>query len=176
MQSPAPTTIDVPSSAPPPFDCTSLYDGGCPGPCHETAVGAEHGSFALARTADGTGWLAYVVTHYDQQLHFTLATPCADPVGCDPEPRCNRWVDADATSYVLHLARVPAGGGLASDVISVPVASPVIASLDGLTGVRTLDVRGFGTNLAVGIETTDSSGNVSARVLRIDTTRFSGDF
>jgi hypothetical protein len=176
MQSPAPTTVGVPSSTPPAFDCTSQYDGGCPGPCHETAVGVENRWFALAWTADGTGWLAYVVTHYDKQLHFTLDPPCTNVESCGLGPECSEWVDADATSYVLHLARVPSGGGLASDVLSVPVASPVIASLDGVSGVRTLDARGFGTNLAIGILTGDSSGNGTARVLRIDTTQFSGDF
>jgi hypothetical protein len=163
----------VPGTAPPVFGCTATYNNGCPGPCHETAVGVENGSFALAWTADGIGWLAYVVTHYDKQEHFTLAPPCPPDPGCGGQTLCSTWTDTDATFYELHLARVPFDGTPASDVMTVPLAGPSASGLGD--GARTLDARAFGTSLAVGILLNGFRAGGSARVLRIDTTRFAAD-
>ncbi len=165
------TDVSVAGTARPDLQCTGPYDGGCPGPCHETAVGVENNSFALSWTADGTGWLAYVVTHYDKQVHFTVSVPCSSPDGCDPTPGCGEWVDSDNTLYMLHLARVPFDGTPAHDVLSVPVASPNIANAPS----RTVDARAFGTNLAIGIGTIDATNRPSIRVMRIDTLQFAAD-
>jgi hypothetical protein len=175
--------IDVAGAAPPTFVCPyvgSFDETPCVGTCHEGGSGPypQH-SYALAWTADGTAWLAYVVTRLDQDYTFLYDTTDAR------DPRCRLALMTDSSTATLHLARVRLDGSPPDDVLTVPIDPPsdfVGGELwtpdgGGCVDIRNVDVRGFGTDLAVGVHTERfdqydaTSPTSSIRVLRIDTTK-----
>jgi hypothetical protein len=149
--------------------CNGSYNNGCPGPCHETSAGIEPDAFAIARTADGTIWVAFVRTQFDRQIHYEES--------CSPEPGCfcSATIDQENTTATLHLFRVATATATATEVLTMPVAPLQSFNLfsDLWTPVRWVDLRGFGSDLAIGVRTrTDVELASAAHVLRVDTTAF----
>ncbi len=158
--------VAIPESGLPVPVCEGYYDNGCPGPCHETAVGVEESALGIARTTDGRIWLTYVVTHYDIQIHYEQRN--------DPElgPYCAAVFDQDDTSAVLHLVEVPTSGAPPAPALAVPMRPPALADLfiSWHDFPRAVDVRAFGSALAIGVRTSSSTPDRAAvRVLRIET-------
>jgi hypothetical protein len=173
----------VPSTAPFAFTCVVPPNTPCPSDvCHETGSGTlvqsngqgDSETFALARTSDGVAWLAYLVTQYDEQVRYAPAVPTSSSSGGGDE--CATVVDSGGSSRTLHVARIPLDGSPSSDVLTLPVANPGAFangynanSAEAVTA-RLFDARAFGTDLAIGFQTTSNSGADTVRVLRIDTT------
>ena len=60
-------------------------------------------AFSFTRTADGVGWLAWVVTHRDIDAEYYLSELEGGGYFCGPK------VERDDSTGVLDLARVPLG-------------------------------------------------------------------
>lgn len=138
-------------------------DAACPGPCHDDAVGMFPGAFSFARTADGVGWLAWVMTHRDLDAHYELGR-------LDGGYFCLSQVDSDHSSGVLHLARVPLGAGAPAEVLVLPLADIAADGLPHSDGPRVSPVvlEAFGTDLALALRLRGEEG-AYVRVLRMDT-------
>src|SRR5262249_50644430 len=91
----------------------------CSGTCNEKAIGMENGAFALARTDDGTAWLAYVVTAFDQTLTYSSA-------GGEPgSDFCAGTVTGDTSTATLHLVKVVLDGTTPpAELMTMPVDRP----------------------------------------------------
>jgi hypothetical protein len=162
----SPETESVIAGATPAVEtCFTPGPGGadCKGTCHKTTVGMEKGAFALAWTDDGTAWVAYVITKFDQTISYSV----------QGEGICFGNVDKDASQATLHVVRVPQGGGATEEVLSMPIDRPggADAFTDLNASVRFIDARGFGKDLAIGARTGWITGPNAVRVLRVDTTK-----
>jgi hypothetical protein len=65
------TSVAIPGAARPILTCLFPAADHCSGSCHETASGVEGGMFGLGWTDDGVAWLAYVVTHFDENIAWS---------------------------------------------------------------------------------------------------------
>ena len=142
-------------------------DDTCPGPCHDDAVGMFPDAFSFTRTADGVGWLAWIITHRDRDAHYQLSELEGDPF-------CLSILDRDDSFGVLHLARI-AFAGPPVEVLTLSV-SDVAGYLyeDGYVNRRSpVVLTAFGTDLALALrlvgDEAPSQELPYARVLRIDT-------
>jgi len=157
----------IPGSAVFAEDCRFGSIPPCAEPCHDRGGGVEPGAVAFARTADGTGWLAFVETRLEQQVSFKET--CSDPRNC----YCAKTVEADASTAVLHLFRVPFDGAPACEALTLPTQRLALRSLfSGVAGdaSRAIDMRAHGAELALGLRTQSSEdGERTVRLLRIDT-------
>lgn len=151
--------------------CTGVAWPPCPTEvCSESTEGVGKGTFAVARTADGTLWVAYSYMQRAVEAHYE--ENCDTPVG---ECECHYVVDKDVRSATLHLVRVPVSGGAPGEVLSMPI-EPVYTEgvFSGATSQgRAFDLRAFGQDLAIGLlagEGQDRYGQ-RVRVLRIDTSK-----
>jgi hypothetical protein len=148
--------------------CDASWDNGCPGPCHDAASGLERDAYAIARTADGVVWVAFVRTALNLDLRFEEH--------CDPEPGCycEAIVDDDQTTATLHLVRIDTAAPSVAEVLSTSIAPLQTFNLfsDLWTPVRLVDLRGHGSDLAIGVRTRTAGDPLGAavRVLRLDTT------
>jgi hypothetical protein len=142
---------------PDPMSCTGAT-------CHETAVGLERGSFALAWTDEGVAYLAYVITSFDQDITYSLQ---GDP-GIED---CWGNVASDKSTATLHLVRVAFDGSAPKEVLTMPVDRPggSDAFSDLNSSVRVLDARAFGHDLAIGLRTGWVGQPHAVRLLRLDT-------
>lgn len=142
----------------------------CPFKCKDTAVGVERGAFMIARTGDGRGWLAHLTTHLDHQVTYTARV--ADVLGA----YCDGDVDEDHDAGVLHLYELGFTGAQPTQRLAIPIATPAVDDLENfhylVTDVdqRPLDLRAFGSSLAIGLRTRDSAtGALAVRLLRFET-------
>lgn len=159
--------LAIPGSAVFAEDCFFGNVPPCAEPCHDQGGGVEPGAVAFARTADGTGWLAYVETRLEQQVSFKET--------CSNNRRncyCAKTVEADASTAVLHLFRVPFDGAPVCEALTLPTQRLAFRSLLFGVGdaVRAIDMRAHGAELALGLRTQSSEdGERTVRLLRIDT-------
>lgn len=169
---PDPAAVAVPGTPAVGYACSGTDadgpDDACPGPCHDGAVGMFPDAFSFTRTADGVGWLAWIITHRDRDAHYQLSELEGDYF-------CQSIVDRDDSFGTLHLARV-AFAGPPVDVLTLPV-SDVAGGLyeDGYTNRRSpVVLTAFGTDLALALRLLGDEPPEQelpyARVLRIDTT------
>lgn len=142
----------------------------CPGPCHDTAVGVEDGAFMVARTGDGRGWLAHLTTHLDHRVKYTHMV--VDVLG----EHCAGAVDEDHDAGVLHLYELAFDGSAPQERLALPISAPMVRDLYDFQIIRTgpdlrsLDLRSFGSSLAIGLRTRDTAtGELAARLLRFET-------
>lgn len=142
-------------------------DDVCPGPCHDGAVGMFSDAFSFARTADGVGWLAWIITHRDRDAHYQLTQIEGDYF-------CQAIVDRDDSFGVLHLARVDFMGAPV-EVLRLPV-SDVAGDLyeDGYINRRSpVVLTAFAADLTLALRLLDDGPPYQedpyVRVLRIDT-------
>jgi len=137
----------------------------CGGTCHETASGLGlPGFFALARTDDGTAWLAYATTQLNQTITYALESWGGSQM-------CRGSVTSDNSTSTLHLVRIRLDGSAPTEVLTIPIDSVMY---DGSAEPHNIDIRGFGTDLAVGLRTVALTPTVpvpAVRILRIDTTK-----
>ena len=124
-------------------------------------------AFSFTRTADGVGWLAWIITHRDRDAHYQLSELEGDPF-------CLSILDRDDSFGVLHLARI-AFAGPPVEVLTLSV-SDVAGYLyeDGYVNRRSpVVLTAFGTDLALALrlvgDEAPSQELPYARVLRIDT-------
>lgn len=137
-------------------------DATCPGPCQDDSVGMQPEAFSFARTADGVGWLAWVVTHRDVASHYELGQIEGDYF-------CVGQVDSDATTGVLHLARVPLGAGAPTEVLVLPVADVVPSGPpQGGPRLSAVTLEAFDRDLALALRLRDDVDSY-IRVIRLDT-------
>lgn len=150
---------------------TPIDNALCVGTCKETMVEMEPRAFAVGWTNDGTVWLGYIETTYDQTIAYSLQ---GDP-GAE---FCVGNVDSDSSKGTLHLYRFAIDGSAPQEVLTMPIERPGGGdSFGGSFGDyygsgRSVDVRGFGKDLAIGVRTGFRSAEKAVRVLRLDTTMF----
>jgi hypothetical protein len=167
---PPPATVGIPGTAAIGDECATIAvdgpDATCPGPCHDDGVGMFPDAFSFARTADGVGWLAWVVTHRDVHVHYAVGELEGDWF-CFPQP------ESDETSAVLHLARVPLGAGAPTQVLAVPMADTEALGMfpDISARVGPVVLTAFGGDLAVALRLKGEDMVPYARVLRVDADR-----
>jgi hypothetical protein len=159
--------LTLPGTAAPPYVCAPSFepdpsDQSCPGDCQETASGLEYDAFAIARTADGAVWVAYVITHFDTTIGYELQ--CAESYCW-----CAGLPHADASTAELFVLRFTPGVDQPTTVLDLPI--PRLAGRDFLGGMwedaRIVDLRGFGSSVAVGLRLDDETGPYG-RVMRFD--------
>lgn len=157
----------VPGSGRPTLSCPDLSDGPeCTGDCVETSTRVERDSFAIGRTTDGKLWVAFVSSAYDIALHYE--EDCQEEIGCF----CNKIVDDDQSTYTLHLVSIDPESGTAEEVYRGSTERLGVDDLflGSYSYPRALDVRGYGTSLAIGVRTAGASfGEAAVRLLRIET-------
>lgn len=146
---------------------TPLDNAQCMGTCKETMVGMEKQAFSIGWTNDGTVFLGYIETTYDQVIGYSLQ---GDP-GAES---CVANVDTDSSKGTLHLIRFPVDGSAPQEVLTMPIERPGGGDSFGdyYASGRFVDVRGFGKDVAIGVRTGFRSPEKAVRVLRIDTTKF----
>ncbi|MDI1450753.1 hypothetical protein [Polyangium sp. 6x1] len=159
--------ILVPETAVPSYVCppASELPGNppCAPDCHETATGIEHEAFAVTRTQDGAAWLAWVVHSLDY-VHVYAET-CFEGNLCF----CDDGPPTDVkTKSELVLARVAPGASQVEKVLTLPIdrVSAFNYNVDFRGEARLVDVRAFGSEIAVGLRLEDDKG-AKLRVLRI---------
>lgn len=170
---PAPATVDLPATPILAGACDPLPADGpdtvCPGPCHDGNIGVLSGAFSFARTADGVGWLAWIVTHRDRDFTYQLTMLEGDYF-------CAAGIDRDDSFGVLHLARVDFAGA-PTEVLTLPL-SDVAGNLyeDGYVNRRSpVVLTAFNADLALALRLVGDEPPYQerpyARVLRLDTTQ-----
>ena len=159
--------VDFAGTQAPKLQCFFEWNGrgSCPkSACLESAIGVEREAYSLARTGDGTLWLAVVTTTFDQTVVFTEM--CRDDFGCF----CDRETTLDLTRGELRLIRVATDGTPPIEVFTLPIDD---IDIEGTAGdgdtERVIDLRGFGDQLALGVMTRPPGGAPAIRLLRIDT-------
>lgn len=169
---PAPAAVVVPDTPAVGDACSATDadgpDSACPGPCHDDAVGMSPDAFSFTRTADGVGWLAWIITHRDRDAHYQLTELEGDYF-------CGSTLDRDDSFGMLHLARVGFDGPPVH-VLTLPV-SDVAGDLyeDGYINRRSpVVLTAFGADLTLALRLLGDEPPYQelpyARVLRIDTT------
>lgn len=159
--------IALDGTAAPDYDCVPQVDQdpndpSCPADCHEGASGLEYQAFAVARTADGLVWVAYVITHFDTV--FSYESQCAEGYcWCGAIPK----TDASTTELVvLHFTP-----GVDEPTVALTMPLPKLATRNFYGGMwednRLVDLRGFGSSVGLGIRLEDAAG-FYARVMRFD--------
>lgn len=154
----------------PESSCGSDEIGGpdldCPGPCHESLVGVQRSSFSFARTGDGVGWLAWVVTRVERDLSYDVA-PYDDAFFY-----CGQTVDKDESTAELHLTRVVHGALEPTEVLMLPLSSDINRDMfDNLSSrIRAVELTAFGADLALALRQVEKPESF-VRILRIDTTK-----
>ncbi len=156
------TGTGVPAYVCPPSYDSDPSDPTCPADCHETASGLEYDAFAIARTADGLVWVAYVVTHFDQVIGYEQQ--CAEGYcWCSGSPK------SDASTAELSIVRFTPGLDQPTLALNMPI--PRLAGRTFLDGMwednRIVDIRGFGSSLGVALRVEDATGPY-LRVLRLE--------
>lgn len=144
-------------------------DAVCPGPCHDGGAGMVANAFAFARSADGVGWLAWIVTNRDIDVHYEL-------VDFEGSLLCQAIGDSGDTVDVLHLARVPLDGDAPAEVLALPLPDPAQGVFTGFPGrpVGPVVLEAFGSDLALALRLRIDSEMTQfpyARLFRIDTTK-----
>ncbi len=163
--------VPIPSTGPVQYTCVVETDGQpgqCPASCEESGVGVEERMVGTARTPDGRVWVAWMVTYLDRTL--TYEESCNDEVGC----WCNAFIERDDSHGELVLAEIDVESLGVREVFRVADTDPRLEGLflDYRESPRPLDIRAFGTDLAVGarVRDTDAASPPAIRVLRVDTT------
>lgn len=169
---PGDTGLLVASTAPlaPMCPVMILNQVNCPTHCHDTAVGVERGAFMVARTGDGRGWLAHLTTHLDHEVTYT------EKVGDVLGKVCDGVVSDDHGAGVLHVYELGFAGAQPIERLALPIATPAVRDMDYFDLLTTdidrrpLDLRAFGSSLAIGLRTQDSAtGVLAVRLLRLET-------
>lgn len=170
---PDPAAVAIPGSPVLVDACPSIGvddpDAMCPGPCHDGGAGMVANAFAFARSADGAGWLAWIVTHRDLDFHYELAD-------FEGTLSCQAIVDGGDTIDVLHLARVPLDGDAPAEVLTLPLPDLAQGVFTGLSGrpVGPVVLAAFGSDLALALRLRSDPEMMQfpyARIVRIDTTK-----
>lgn len=155
------TEVTVPDTTLIDPKCSRLA-GECGASCSDKMTGVMRDSMALARTADGQLWLAHVETSIDISVHYEGG--CPDPEECS----CATQIDHDNGKSTLHLTRIRPDGSAPQSVLALPAARYAVEFQTFEFGADILDVRGFGTDIAIGYL---SEMPRAIRLLRIDTTK-----
>jgi hypothetical protein len=164
------TAFDLPDTASPEHPCGwDLEPPNCDIECDYQATGQanEREGFAIARTDDGTLWVALAVIHYDQ--HWSYWEDCPEETDC----YCNGSADADASTGELRLYRIGADGTSGELMLTVPTGVP--ATSDTFENGFAIDLRAWGDDLALGVKALTQPGQINGagahqvRLLRIDT-------
>jgi hypothetical protein len=164
---------EVPLTETAPLQPTCVVNGGggpgnCPATCEETGAGVQDRMAAIARTSDGRVWVAWMWTELDQTLSYTET--CDPEVGC----YCNFDIDREDSRGEIVLAQLNLETLAVTEVLRVADTNPHLWGLfsDDRESPRTLDMRTFGNDLALGARVRDTEAYEPAaiRTLRIDTT------
>lgn len=154
------------------FQRTCVFEGdgspgSCPAACEEQGSGVESPMAAVTRTSDGRVWAAWMWTQLDQSLSVTET--CDKEIGC----YCNSTVEREDSYGELVLAEVDLETLEVREVFRLRDQNPHTWGLfSGLReSPRALDMRAFGSDLAVGARVRDEGGfdPAAMRVLRVDT-------
>jgi len=148
---------------------TGKMGDSCASPCMEHLVGllpagnpSLSSAYALARTADGAGWVAYVTEDMEGEVDY--AVECPGDVGpCT----CNALSPTGPTTWTLNVVRVAPDGGSFAPALNVELA-PYLPTEDLVAwGVR---ARAFGRRVAIGAHIVESSPSreVGVRVVTLD--------
>ncbi|MFY0533183.1 hypothetical protein [Nannocystis pusilla] len=142
---PDPAAVAIPGTAALVDACPSIGvddpDAVCPGPCHDGSVGMVANAFAFARSADGVGWLAWIVTHRNIDVHYEFAN-FEGTLVCQA-------IGEGHTADVLHLARVPLDGDAPAEVLALPLpdlAQGVFTGFPVVPSVRSCSRRSAATS------------------------------
>jgi hypothetical protein len=170
--------LTIPNTALPSVACpdsdtlvTGMKPGDqCRAPCPAHAIGLVPGgnplmseSYALARTADGVSWLAYVMEDLDGEVDYS--------VWCAPEGgscSCRASRPTGPTVWTLHVARVTPDGASSAEALSVPLAQ--YFNPDVGWPVR---AHAFGERVvvAVGIHASATDATSGVRVVTFEATK-----
>lgn len=122
---------------------------------------------AVSRTTGGRVWAAWMWTQLDQSLSYTES--CNEEVGC----YCNATVERDDSRAELVLAEVDLATREVHEVFRLRDAAPHTWGLFGdfRESPRPIDMRSFGTDLAIGVRVREGSvvEPAAMRMLRVDT-------
>lgn len=156
--------VAVPGSAEPVATCPFPDDDACTGSCVETSVGVEAPSFAIARTSDGNLWVAFVETTFD--VDYDFEEECEEEAGC----WCSAIPKEDRSTFMLRLVKVDPSTGAAEPVYAAPIPRLLGRFTDLFSQPRSLDLRGYGTSLALGMRLRGVSNEEPiVRLLRLET-------
>ncbi len=139
----------------------------CPGPCHETGLGIEHGTTSFARSPDGLAWATIVTTQLDYTVTYELTREREDAGGA----YCRGTISEDVSTSVLHVIRVTLDDTPPVEVLTLPMAR--LASEDTYAefanSLIATHTHAFADSLAIGLRLRDTEPDrYVARALRIE--------
>jgi len=151
--------------------CLDEHDGHtpdtCPETCEEVTDGVRYGGVGIASTHDGRIWAAWVHTFIDETQVYEDSCWSDDGSGCT----CRTEVTRDDTRAEIVLAEVDLDEGEVREALRL--SSENVEGFQALTD-QMLDVRAFGTELAIGVRVRSSEHDMyrtPIRVIEVDTTR-----
>ena len=144
--------------------CEAQAVENCPEICYEDDEGVAPGAFSLARTADGSVWIAYAYVTYDETWNFELVD---DGAGGEV---CEGGRSEDLSTAELFLTKVPTDGTVQRTAFTIEIEPPASDLLaESPNSVRSLDLRAQGDHLALGLVTQRGDEDPVVRVLSVDT-------
>lgn len=156
---------------PPPLSPRCLQDhdgysrGSCPETCEEVVDGIG-GDISLARTSDGRIWVSFLHTFVDETQVYTESCWTDDGDGC----ACNIEVTRNGTHTDVVLLELDLAASRAREALRVSTRSTDPFRMVG----QPLDLRAFGTELAIGVNARvldRDASRLSLRVFEVDTSR-----
>lgn len=162
--------VAIPDTALMTFGCGAGVQA-CAGSCLNEASGASEGGYAIARTADGAAWVAYVVTHMSQTLTFTehcTYEPATDTTPAGEVCTCDIAVSADASASELHVVRLKESDAAPEEILVLPIAPFANGDsfVKGESFDGAIDMRALGDEVAIAARV-DDAGSRAVRVLRL---------
>lgn len=159
-----PTSIPIGSTSVP--SCRSA--GACDLTCTDTGPITDHGTLAVARTDDGTTWIAHGLRLENSTWSFTWELDEFDNWNCVPR------LVSDDSSGELQLFRANSADDEPELVMRLPLDLPPTAE-GSMPHSTAIDMRAWGDELAIGVRLAGpSGGDERMRLLRVDTTQLGG--
>lgn len=151
---------NTPSLAPMcPSGAFPVPPSGCPGPCHESAVGVEATAFSAARLPGDVVVVAYVVKHDDYDVTFK-ETIYDTPV-------CASQIVDDHSQFELVVERVPLIGGQPSELLRTAIDPLDWQEFYSSERASIVDIHASGSAIAVALRLADAGGP-KVRTLRLE--------
>lgn len=138
-------------------------DRDCFGPGAFKETGFANVAFQLARTDDGTAWLAYLLSAYDITYDLGAICPSGLPTNCFCGPKENI---VDRTVDELHVVRVRTDGSAPVEALNLSLERQKGGDLG--SSEQLLQMRAHGNRVAIVARVEAGGGRPKLRVVTLD--------